>query len=229
MRRIRLNSGGNGSAGSRSVRPGTRCGIPLAAAVTARLVRWGACFGSCAVWCCSWAPQREALSPSVCFWRRALAAGGALRGHRLLRPQSPPLPPPSSSPPPARPIPSLRPCRAGPLVWLAEAERDPSEPRRPPTRDKRDSRGPSSDPCCRPFPIVAGTLWPCCSGHDSPPLPSRGDGKEKQQLLGEEPEPRPLPPRLRAEGGGGGGRGKCASFPGGEGFTSRQRLRLPVA
>ena len=66
--------------------------------------------------------------------------------------------------------------------------------------------------------------------HDSPPLPPEGEGTAKaERLHWREREPRPLPRRLGTGEGGGGGGGKCASLPGGECFTSRQRLRLPVA
>lgn len=57
----------------------------------------------------------------------------------------------------------------------------------------------------------------------------RGKSGESRAAAPGASAPRPLPPRLGAGGGGGGGGGKCASFPGGERFTSRQRLRLPVA
>lgn len=81
------------------------------------------------------------------------------------RPPPPPAagsssPPPSSSSPPARPIRSPRHRRAGLLVWPAEAERDFSEPRRPPTRDEPDSRDPALPPRGRPLPVFAGTLRP---------------------------------------------------------------------
>lgn len=86
-------------------------------------------------------------------------------GRSSARPPPPPAagsssPPPSSSSPPARPIRSPRPRRAGLLVWPAEAERDFSEPRRPPTRNEPDSRDPALPPRGRPLPVVAGTLQP---------------------------------------------------------------------
>ena len=121
---------------------------------------WEGCTGYREVRCCSWAPQREALSAAVRSWSEAATAGGSLRGHHLLRPQAPPLPPPSSSSPPARPIRSPRHRGAGLLVWPAEAERDVSEPRRPPTRDEPDSRDPALPPRGRPLPVFAGTLRP---------------------------------------------------------------------
>ena len=121
---------------------------------------WEGCSGNREVRCCSWTPQREALSAGVRSWSEAATAGGALRGHHLLRPQAPPLPPPSSSSPPARPIRSPRHRRAGLLVWPAEAERDFSKPRRPPTRDEPDSRDPALPPRGGPLPVVAGTLRP---------------------------------------------------------------------
>ena len=48
---------------------------------------WEGCSGNREVRCCSWTPQREALSAGVRSWSEAATAGGALRGHHLLRPQ----------------------------------------------------------------------------------------------------------------------------------------------
>lgn len=149
------------------------------------------------------------------------------------RPPPPPAagsssPPPSSSSPPARPIRSPRHRRAGLLVWPAEAERDFSEPRRPPTRDEPDSRDPALPPRGRPLPVFAGTLRPEPRFSSSSSRTGR-DGESGAAALEREREPRPLPRRLGTGEGGGGGGGKCASLPGGECFTSRQRLRLPVA
>lgn len=154
---------------------------------------------------------------------RVGVAGGALRGPRLLRQQAPPLPPPSPPCPPTRPIRSPRPGRAGSLVWPAEAERDLNEPRRPPTRDKRDSREPALPGAAASSLLSRGRS----GGRDSPPLPSEVEGAEKAERRLRESARRPLPPRLGAGGGGGGG--KCASFPGGESFTSRLGLQLAVA
>lgn len=131
--------------------------------------------------------------------------------------------------PPARPIHSSRPSRAGLLVWPAEAERDPREPQRPATRDKSDSWDPTPSRAAASSPVVAWTLRPAPPGpRFSSSSSRRGRSRESRAAAPGESEPRPLPPRLGAGGGGGGGGGKCASLSGGEYFTSRQRLRLPV-
>lgn len=132
--------------------------------------------------------------------------------------------------PPARPIHSSRPSRAGLLVWPAEAERDPREPQRPATRDKSDSWDPTPSRAAASSPVVAWTLRPAPPGpRFSSSSSRRGRSRESRAAAPGESEPRPQPPRLGAGGGGGGGGGKCASLSGGEYFTSRQRLRLPVA
>lgn len=135
---------------------------------------------------CSGSRQRVALS------RESLqlpALGGGGRSSARLPPppaQAPPLSPPLSfwlSSPPARPIRSPPPTRAGPLVWPAEAERDPSEPWRPPTRDKRDSW----DALCFAPPslplLFRGHSGRRRPGRDSPPLPPGGEGKERAERL----------------------------------------------
>ena len=167
--------GGAGSAGSGSARPGERhC------RVGARSCSSGRWLGSL--------PQRErgprapqprALRAVARSSRRAGVAGGVLRGHRLLRPQAPPPPPPPLSCLPARRSSNPRPRRAGLLVWLAEAERYLSQPRRPPTRDQRDSRERAPPGAAASSPLSRGRSGPLRRGCDSPPLPPEGEGAGK--------------------------------------------------
>nr|XP_025747344.1 proline-rich proteoglycan 2-like [Callorhinus ursinus] len=111
---------------------------------------------------------------------RSQAAGGAQRGHRLLRPQAPPLPPPPPSRPPARPIGSPRPSTTGPLVWPAEAERDLREPWRPPTWGKRDSWDPAL-PRAAAASLRDGDAGARAAGAEAPFLP---EGKERRKPSG---------------------------------------------
>lgn len=172
-------------------------------------------------WPC--ARQRVALSAPVC---RSPAAGGRREEPRAATASSPRQAPPLSPPPRRGPRSSLirspGPRRAGPLVWPAEAERDLREPRRPPTGDQRDSRD-SALPRAAASPVLARTLG-------SAP-PRRGGSGDSRAAAPGESEPRPRLGRLGrlgAGGGGGGGGGKCASSRE-KSFTSRRRLRLPVA
>lgn len=138
------------------------------------------------------------------------SAGGARRGPRLLQPQAPPPRLPFPVRPPAQ-------SAAGPrgawwLVWPGEAERDPREPRRPPTRDQHDSPDTALPPpshCRGDAPSHAARAEIRFSSSD------REKSAESRTAAPGSSEPRPLPLRLAAGGGDGGG-GKCASLPGGE-------------
>lgn len=205
-----------GRVGTRSCSPGTG---------------WGAFPGGRAPGSGFRAPQRQALSSRVRGSRGAGVAGGALRSHHPLRPQAPPLapplsPPPSPSCPPARPVRSPGPRRAGSLVWPAEAERDPSEPWRPPTRDKRGSREPALPAAAASSPSSRGRSGPRRPGRDSPPLPPGKSSallRERASRRGPLPRGSGLEEEAAAEAEG------SARHSREESCTSRLRLWLPVA
>lgn len=153
-----------------------------------------------AVRCCSWVPQRGAKCwcPQL---ERSCNSGRSLRGHHLLRPQAPPLPPSSSSPP-ARPIRSPRPRRAGCLSGRRRLSA---------TLASRGARRPGTSPTPGTPPAPARSLSPVVASpgtsqlsHDFLLFLPKGKGRRKRSgCTGERASRGPCPGGSGLEGGGG--------------------------
>lgn len=134
----------------------------------------------CRVRCCSWGPQREALSAGVRSWSEAATAGGALRGHHLLRPQAPPLP---------RLLRLARPLAQSVALCPAEPGCLSGRRRLSATLASRGARRPGTSPtpgtplCPRAVTPSLLSRGHSSRSHDSPPLPPEGEGTAKAERL----------------------------------------------
>lgn len=127
-------------------------------------------------------PAARGAEPASPAHQPAAAAGVALRSHRLLRAQAPPLPPPPRSRPPAQSA-ARGPTEPGRLsVWRRLSATQASRgARRPATSATPGTRLFPAQP---PLPLLCrGRSGPRRPGRDSPPLPPGGEGTKKAERL----------------------------------------------